>query len=792
MQQKIQIQGDDFTPKAYKDDFKPFTDVTYIKRNSRYSRYPSGWSMSFVEYKYNDYEALEKYKLISAECMVKKTLYEDPTFKIKQNLPKNILHKNIKFMRPHELCDNPKMTEGGIDIKNVQLGSLGTYWVLSSITNLDECMSNTTNINAELGKSVNGVFDKNITESYCGALVFVFHWIDTKCSVVIDDRIPVYDENEKNKGKMRKKKSKPVYKPLYLHSKIGNEFWMCLLEKALMAMHGKYQYIHNGQTKYYNHMLSGQLYFNISANDLIAKCMGYKVRNMDDSKMLNTLKSYGVSVQPSISDNYNFESLHYVLNYLKQAIDENFIVFGGKFIKEYQEIIHEEEKYGILKTGIAYQINRIIPAEIDGKILYIIGVKNPLIESLIIDDDLSETNNGHNDNIWSKLSSHIQVLFKDIPKQSRYQLFPHYKFFLYMDQIQLTQYKMEYQINKTVSFLPERSNGGNICLKTYYLNPRFELTVKENNGSIIIIYFNQLRSRDEKKKFTSTPISLHVFPYQSENDTYSLENNIYVENYSNDSINEYLCMLPKGRYVVICSIWQPTFCGDAIIQIQSGYGINFVEYSPKTAIEICPDLMKDIKMTGTFENQLKIDFAKMFTNRHYIGANELGIFLKRLDILKKKYMQEDITKITKSLIDEHACGMHSCVSEDEIIKICRSLKLACSILEKQKFSPNGLKMYEYREALQEYGIYMSHGLFGKLSKIYQNQYGRIDYNVGIECLCRLFHVTSKNINLNKNTKNIYNVNQCFSTIFPLDTFTTFSDRTDSISLNFNKFMILSL
>ncbi|XP_075212288.1 calpain-B-like isoform X2 [Lycorma delicatula] len=168
------------------------------------------------------------YKLRS-ECLEKGILFEDPEFnvsKLTEDLNKILNGEseedlfNVEWKRPKEVCDNPQFFVDGPSRFDIIQEYVGDCWLLATIDNLTLHKDLFYHVVPE---------GQGFSNNYAGIFHFRFwvygHWVDT----VIDDRLPYNDG-----------------KPLSVHSRKQNEFWIMLLEKAYAKFHGSYEAIIGG------------------------------------------------------------------------------------------------------------------------------------------------------------------------------------------------------------------------------------------------------------------------------------------------------------------------------------------------------------------------------------------------------------------------------------------------------------------------------------------------------------------------------------------------------------------
>ncbi|KAL4631186.1 calpain-5-like isoform X1 [Arapaima gigas] len=172
----------------------------------------------------------QRYCDLKRKCREEMKLFEDPEFPATN---RSLFYQKapagtVEWKRPQELCANPCLFVEGISAHDLNQGKLGNCWFVAACS----CLA----LKPDLWKKVipdwkEQEWDPSHPEKYAGIFHFQFwifgEWVD----VVVDDRLPTIN------GEL-----------IYCHSKLHNEFWSALLEKAYAKLSMCYESLDGGNT----------------------------------------------------------------------------------------------------------------------------------------------------------------------------------------------------------------------------------------------------------------------------------------------------------------------------------------------------------------------------------------------------------------------------------------------------------------------------------------------------------------------------------------------------------------
>lgn len=164
---------------------------------------------------------------LKQHCKKEGVLFEDPDFPavdaslfFSKKPPRPFVWK-----RPQEIVADPLMFVGGASRFDITQGMLGDCWLLAAVAALCQYEG----LLFQVVPKSQPLSSKD--KEYCGLVTFRFWQYGRWEEVVVDDRLPTYNN-----------------RLVFLHSAQNNEFWSALLEKAYAKLCGSYEALKGGQT----------------------------------------------------------------------------------------------------------------------------------------------------------------------------------------------------------------------------------------------------------------------------------------------------------------------------------------------------------------------------------------------------------------------------------------------------------------------------------------------------------------------------------------------------------------
>ncbi|XP_028626478.1 calpain-5 isoform X1 [Grammomys surdaster] len=172
----------------------------------------------------------QNYSALKRACLRKKVLFEDPHFPATDDslYYKGTPGPTVRWKRPKEICDDPRLFVDGISSHDLHQGQVGNCWFVAACSSLASRESLWQKVIPDWKEQE---WNPEKPDSYAGIFHFNFwrfgEWVD----VIVDDRLPTVNNQL-----------------IYCHSNSKNEFWCALVEKAYAKLAGCYQALDGGNT----------------------------------------------------------------------------------------------------------------------------------------------------------------------------------------------------------------------------------------------------------------------------------------------------------------------------------------------------------------------------------------------------------------------------------------------------------------------------------------------------------------------------------------------------------------
>ncbi|KAF4097816.1 calpain-8 [Onychostoma macrolepis] len=640
----------------------------------------------------------QDYQTLKHECLVKKTLFCDPTFPAESDsLGYNELGRyssktsGVQWKRPKELCSSPEFIVDGAKRTDICQGALGDCWLLAAIASL-------TLDNAILERVVPP--GQSFIEDYAGIFHFQFwqygEWVD----VVIDDRLPTRD------GTL-----------LFVHSAEGSEFWSALLEKAYAKLNGSYEALTGGSTTEGFEDFTG----GVAESYELSKAPPYLFKLMQKALTLGSL--LGCSID--ITSSYESEA---VTN-LKLVKGHAYSVTGAEEVHSYGppvQLVRIRNPWGQVEwTGPwsdnSKEWNSIQPEEKD-KLVY----------------------SGEDGEFWMAYSDFIQ----QFSKLEICNLTPDTLSSEDASRWNYNQFEGNWRVGSTAGGC--RNNPATFCS-----NPQYVIKLEEEDddphdgedGCTILVGLMQKDGRKDKRfgrDLNTIGFAIYKVP-----DEIMGRNNIHLgpdvllRQRSIAGSNTFINLrevserfkLPPGEYVIIPSTFEPHRKGGFVLRV-------FTE-KEAAASPMDTDISADVKKQCISESDVDPHFKHLFNqiagNDSEVSVFELQQILdsvtsKRTDLKTDGFSIETCRHIM-SLLDKDGSGKLGLVEFHILwIKIQKYLE----VFKKHDTDSSGtMSSHEMRDAVKEAGFQLNNEVLEVIISRYANQQYAIDFDCFVGCLIRL-------------------------------------------------------
>ncbi|XP_051776057.1 calpain-3-like isoform X1 [Erpetoichthys calabaricus] len=639
---------------------------------------------------------------LKQECLKKKILFEDDFFLAsvdslgyKELGHKSSKVKNIVWKRPKEICENPQFIVGGANRTDICQGDLGDCWFLAAIA----CLT----LNEKILYRVIPP-DQNFTENYAGIFHFQFwrygDWVD----VVIDDRIPTFNNQL-----------------VFTKSAERNEFWSALLEKAYAKLHGSYEALKGGNT----------------------------TEAMEDF-------TGGVTEFFEMK-----EAPKDLFNILKKALDRASLM--GCSIDSLVPARFETRTATGLVKGHAYSITGVEETQYKDSKVRLVRLRNPWGQ---VEWNGPWSDNSKEWTIIKK--SEKDRLQHQIAEDGEFWIsFEEFKKnFTKIEICNLTPDALEDdKVHKwTVSVNEGRwvrgcSAGG--CRNypdTFWTNPQYRLKLLEEDDDpednevacTFVVALMQKNRRKERKmgaNLFTIGFAIYEVPKEMHGNKQHMSKDFFLYNASKARCKSYINLrevaqrfrLTPGEYVIIPSTYEPHQEGEFILRVFSEKRNTSEEIENKIEAENPVPAPFSAAEESEEDKQFRTIFQQIAGDDMEITANELKNVLNRVVAKHKDLKTDGFTRESCrsmiALMDTDGSGR---LNLQEFYHLWNKIKQWQGIFKQYDSDHTGtINSYEMRNAVNDAGFRLNNQLYDIITMRYADDKMNIDFDSFICCLVRL-------------------------------------------------------
>uniref|UniRef100_A0A8C6LIJ1 Calpain-3 n=1 Tax=Nothobranchius furzeri TaxID=105023 RepID=A0A8C6LIJ1_NOTFU len=684
-----------------------------------------------VRFNGQDYNALRQ------ECLQRKGLFEDDSFPatveslgFKELGHKSNKVKNIVWKRPKEICENPQFIVGGASRTDICQGDLGDCWLLAAIA----CLT----LNEKLLFRVVPQ-EQSFSENYAGLFHFQFwrygDWVD----VVIDDRIPTFNNQL-----------------VFTKSAERNEFWSALLEKAYAKLHGSYEALKGGNTTEAMEDFTGgvtEFYEMKEAPKELYKIM---------KKALERGSLMGCSIDVRLFN----------LSQIKRSLFLLYVWFQSLVPARFET----RTVTGLVK-GHAYSVTAVDEHK-DSKVR-LVRLRNPWGQV--------EWNGP-----WSDNSKEWTTLSKDEKDKLQHQSAEDGEFWMSFEDFKKNYTKIEIcnltpdaleddKIHKwTVSVNEGRwvrgcSAGG--CRNypdTFWTNPQYRLRLLEEDddpddnevGCTFVVALMQ-KNRRKERKMGANLFTIGFAIYEMHGNKQHMQKDFFLFNSSKARSKSYINLrevtqrfrLSSGEYVIIPSTYEPHQEGDFILRVFSEKRNTSEEIENRIEADHPVPAPALAGEESEEDQQFRTIFQEIAGEEMEITANELRNVLNRVISTRESGQNslmvveaEDKDLNTEGFSLESCRSMIALMDMDgtgrlnlqEFRHLWNKIKQWQGIFKHYNADQSGsINSYEMRNAVNDAGFRLNNQLYDIITMRYANENMNIDFDSFVSCLVRLEAMFSK-------------------------------------------------
>ncbi|XP_072120767.1 calpain-3-like isoform X1 [Mobula birostris] len=638
----------------------------------------------------------EVFQCLKKECLRKGVLFEDPEFPADESslFYSQFLPFKLEWKRPPEICENPKFIIGGASRTDICQGDLGDCWFLAAIA----CLT----LNEKLLYRVIPR-DQYFTENYAGIFHFQFwrfgEWVD----VVIDDRIPTFNNHL-----------------VFTKSAERNEFWSALLEKAYAKLHGSYEALKGGNTTEAMEDFTGG----------VTEFFEMRGAPKDMYKIMKKATERGSLMACSID---SFVPLQF-----ETRLPSGLVKGHAYSVTGVDEVTHRNQKVKLVRLR-----NPWGTVEWNG----------PWSDKA---REWSEIDKSQKQRLQHQMKDdgEFWMAFDDFKKN-----------YTKLEICNLTPDALDDdKLHKwTVSINEGRwvrgcSAGG--CRNypdTFWTNPQYRLKLFEedddpDNDEVLCTFLVALMQKNRRKErkigvnFHTIGFAIYEVPKEMHGNKQHLPKDFFLYHASKCRSKSYINLreisdrfsLPPGEYVIIPSTYEPHQEGEFVLRVFS----EKQNLSEETENQIKTDNPKPLPVTSNKETEEDLQFRRIFRqiagDDMQISAAELKSILNR--VVKKHNMKTEGFALEScrsmvALMDTDGSGK---LNLTEFKHLWNKIKQWQAIFQEYDKDNSGLiDSYELRSAVNDAGFRLNSHLYELISMRYADLNMNVDFDSFICCILRL-------------------------------------------------------
>ncbi|XP_066550332.1 calpain-3 isoform X5 [Amia ocellicauda] len=686
-----------------------------------------------------DEKRLKSFRELRDKYVRKKVLFEDPTFKADESSLFYSRSYPIKFewKRPPEICENPQFIIGGANRTDICQGDLGDCWLLAAIA----CLT----LNEKLLYRVIPP-DQSFVDNYAGIFHFQFwrygDWVD----VVIDDRIPTFNNQL-----------------VFTKSAERDEFWSALLEKAYAKLHGSYEALKGGNTTEAMEDFTGG----------VTEFFEMKEAPKELFKIMKKALERGSLMGCSIDDTMGITPGVPAPSVIGQLID--------KMITDAEA---SKKDPGESPAG------SLVPARFETRT--VTGLVKGHAYSVTGVEEVKQTQHKENkvrlvrlrnpwgqvewNGPWSDNSKEWSTILKAEKDKLQHQVAEDGEFWMSFEDFKKNFTKIEIcnltpdaleddKIHKwTVSVNEGRwvrgcSAGG--CRNypdTFWTNPQYRLRLLEEDDDpednevacTFVVALMQKNRRKERKmgaNLFTIGFAIYEVPKEMHGNKQHMPKDFFLFNASKARCKSYINLrevtqrfrLTPGEYVIIPSTYEPHQEGEFILRVFSEKRNTSEEIENRIEADHPVPAPASAGEESEEDKQFRTIFQQIAGDDMEITANELKNVLNRV-VAKHKEMKTEGFSLEScrsmiALMDTDGTGR---LNLQEFRHLWNKIKQWQGIFKHYDADQSGsINSYEMRNAVNDAGFRLNNQLYDIITMRYANENMNIDFDSFICCLVRL-------------------------------------------------------